>query len=105
MARADRPADTTIVIKRVFKAPIERVFRACSDPALLRQWWCPAGYRFTDVTIDPGTGRGKRYTMVGDGGDRYVWEIDFLLIEEPNRLQWTSTPIEGFGDQGVTRAT
>ncbi len=104
MAAKEKAADTTIRIKRVFKAPIERVFKACFDPQLLRQWWCPEGYRFTDVTIDPKTGRGKRYSMIGDGGDRYIWEIDYQLIEEPKKLKWTSTPIEGFGDQGVTRA-
>jgi uncharacterized protein YndB with AHSA1/START domain len=104
MAATDPVPDTTIRIKRVFKAPIERVFKACSELDLLRQWWAAPGYRIADVTIDPKTGRGHQYTMVGDGGDRYVWQIDYQLIEEPTKLKWTSTPIEGFGGQGMTRA-
>jgi uncharacterized protein YndB with AHSA1/START domain len=105
MATGDNIADTTVRITRVFKAPLDRVFKAFIDPTILRQWWCPEGYHFTDVTIDPKTGRGKRYTMVGPGGDKYVWEIDYQLIEDQRKLKWTSTPIEGFGEAGVTRCT
>lgn len=97
-------ADTTVRITRVFKAPRERVFKACFDPQLLRQWWCPEGFRFTGVTIDPKTGYGKRYSMVGPEGEKYVWDIDYLLVDAPKKLKWTSTPVEGFGEQDVTRA-
>lgn len=97
--------DTTVRITRMFKAPIARVFRAFIDPQLLRQWWCPDGFRFTDVQIDPKTGYGKRYAMVGPEGDRYVWDIDYVLIDEPRKLEWTSNFIEGIPGMGVTRAT
>lgn len=104
MTPANQSEETTVRITRVFKAPIARVFKACFDPSILRQWWCPEGFRFTDVTIDPKTGYGKRYSMAGPEGEKYVWEIDYLLVDEPRKLKWTSTPIEGFAGQGITRA-
>jgi uncharacterized protein YndB with AHSA1/START domain len=33
------PADREIRIERVFNAPRDRVWRACTDPALVAQWW------------------------------------------------------------------
>jgi uncharacterized protein YndB with AHSA1/START domain len=104
MAASGKQAETTIRITRVFKAPVARVFRACIDPAQLRQWWCPEGYKFTDVTIDPKTGYGKRYTMIGEAGDKYVWDIVYSLVDEPKKLKWESIPVEGFGETGTTRA-
>src|SRR5262249_4503470 len=75
MANTTEMSDTVLRITRVFKASAARVFKACIDPTELRQWWSPAGYVFTDITIDEKTGYGRRYTMVGPSGDRYVWDI------------------------------
>jgi uncharacterized protein YndB with AHSA1/START domain len=33
------PADREIRVERVFNAPRDRVWRACTDPALVAQWW------------------------------------------------------------------
>lgn len=33
------PSDREIRIERVFDAPVERVWRAFTDPALVAQWW------------------------------------------------------------------
>ena len=105
MATRGNTADTTIRITRVFRAPLARVFKACIDPAQLRQWWSPEGYRFIDVIVDPTTGRGRRYTMVGPNGDKYVWDIVYSLVDEPRTIRWSSIPVEGFGDAGATNAT
>jgi len=33
-----------LVLKRVFNAPRERVWKAWTDPRRLAQWWGPAGF-------------------------------------------------------------
>lgn len=43
---ADDPDDIarrTLHLERVFDAPLARVYRAWTDPAILRQWWGPHG--------------------------------------------------------------
>ena len=38
-ATVTTPTDREIRIERVFDAPRDRVWRACTDPALVAQWW------------------------------------------------------------------
>ncbi len=98
---ADHAADTSFQITRRFQAPIARVFKAYIDPADLRQWWCPEGFRFTNIQVDPKTGRGTRFSMTGGAGDTYTWDMDYQQVNAPTILKWTSTPVDGFGDTGV----
>ena len=37
--RAKTNPETTVRISRVFRAPVQRVFDAWTDPSLLRRWW------------------------------------------------------------------
>jgi uncharacterized protein YndB with AHSA1/START domain len=39
MMRARTNPDTTVKVNRVVRAPLQRVYAAWTDPALLRQWW------------------------------------------------------------------
>ena len=95
------PPDTTLRIVRVFKAPRARVFTAFVEPEALRQWFCPEGFRFEDITIDPATGRGASFTMVHEAtGGRYCWELAYTVVDPPKRLEWTSIWHEGFPDPG-----
>ena len=38
-ATVTAPGDREIRIERIFNAPRERVWRACTDPSLVAQWW------------------------------------------------------------------
>ena len=100
-SRVQHP-ETTIRITRRFRAPRQRVFSACLEPDQLRRWWAPPGFRFADITIDPETGYGRRFTMVGPEGQRFVWEMVYTLVDPPNRIEWRSIPVEGFKEVGET---
>ena len=39
VARVTTPAEREIRVERVFDAPREPVWRACTDPELVAQWW------------------------------------------------------------------
>jgi uncharacterized protein YndB with AHSA1/START domain len=43
------PGRQEVLITRTFDAPRELVFRAVTDPDLVREWWGPYG---TDLTVD-----------------------------------------------------
>lgn len=52
--RTDLPLDgsTDLVMRRVFEAPIERVFAAWTDPAQFAAWFGPKGSRLTVCLLD-----------------------------------------------------
>jgi uncharacterized protein YndB with AHSA1/START domain len=54
-------------IIREFDAPVEKVFRAHTDPDLFKQWTGPNGYENEIETFDCRTGGSYRYKTTGDG--------------------------------------
>ncbi len=60
--------DVPIVrIVREFDAPVEKVFRAHTDPDIFKQWTGPNGYENEIETFDCRTGGSYRYKSSGDG--------------------------------------
>ncbi len=43
------PGKQEIIIEREFDAPRELVFKACTDPKLIPQWWGP---RYLSTEVD-----------------------------------------------------
>lgn len=41
-----------LVIRRVLNAPVERVWRAWSEPNLMKQWWGPEGFTAPRAELD-----------------------------------------------------
>lgn len=106
MTKSHPDSDTTLRITRVYAAPPDRVFKAFTDPEMLRQWWAPDDFTITDIDIDPDSGLGTRFSMVDDStGDRYTWDMDYEVLDEPNRLRWISIWVEGFADNRETVVT
>jgi len=54
-------------IIREFDAPVEKVFRAHTDPEIFKQWTGPNGYENEIETFDCRTGGSYRYKTSGDG--------------------------------------
>ena len=52
-----------IVLTRTIAAPLETVWNAWTDPAVIRQWWGPPGFTCNSATVD-----------FREGG-RYVWNM------------------------------
>jgi uncharacterized protein YndB with AHSA1/START domain len=99
--------DTKIQLVRVFHADRRRVFRAFTDPAQLRVWFCPDGFHFTDIRVDPASGRATDFVMEdGASGHQYAFTLEYELVDEPNRIRWFSIWRDGFPDAGRrTKAT
>jgi uncharacterized protein YndB with AHSA1/START domain/DNA-binding transcriptional ArsR family regulator len=79
-----------IRLRRYFRAPPEKVFRAWTQPDALKKWWCPAGWRATAIEVDTRVGGEYRIGMRRDAGDAEVWvRGHFLDVSPPQRLRYT----------------
>jgi len=93
-----------IELRRTFYAPAERVFRAWTQPAALREWWCPPGWFASEVEIDLRVGGAYRIAMRRSEGTGEV-EVRgrFLEIKEPERLVFTWRWEGAFSDSPDSR--
>src|SRR4051794_41681740 len=80
-------AGTGIALQRRFRASPDRVFRAWTEPAALREWWCPPGWVAGEIAIDLRPGGTYRIEMrrIG-GGERLAISGQFLDVTPPRRL-------------------
>lgn len=62
-----------IVISREFDAPKDLVFKACTDPGLVSQWWAPEGITTTVEEMDAKPGGTWRVTQRDAEGNKYTF--------------------------------
>ncbi len=86
------PGDHYLVLDRTLKAPRALVWKAWTDPELLKQWFAPKPYRITELDLDLRPGGAFRIRMVGpDGFDTGHGEPGCILeVVEGEKLIWTS---------------
>ncbi|MHB8139628.1 MAG: SRPBCC family protein [Smithellaceae bacterium] len=63
-----------IVIERVFDAPSKAVWRAWTDPEVLKQWWGPEEFTAPDIKVDLKVGGKYIFAMHGPKGSE--WDKD-----------------------------
>jgi uncharacterized protein YndB with AHSA1/START domain len=62
-------SDTTLVIERTFRAPVERVFGAFTDPEVLKRWYAPVdGWTVPVSEVDLRVGGGYLLHLQPPGG-------------------------------------
>jgi uncharacterized protein YndB with AHSA1/START domain len=61
-------ADRELVLTRLINAPREKVYRAWTDPELLKQWFAPKPYTTPVVEIDVWPGGSAYFVMRGPDG-------------------------------------
>ena len=57
------PSDTEILIERGFDAPAHLVWRATTEPELIKRWWAGKRGEVTSVEVDLRVGGAWRYVM------------------------------------------
>ena len=80
-----------VAVERQFDAPIERVWRAWTEPSDLRAWWGPEGFTCPRAEVDARVGGRILVTMRAPaewGGfeQHSTWDIERL--EPPRRLDY-----------------
>lgn len=83
------PSDREILVVRVFDAPRDLVFRACTDPALIPRWWGPRYLTTTVAQHDMRPGGGWRYVQRAPDGSEFGFHGEFREIAAPERVVQT----------------
>jgi uncharacterized protein YndB with AHSA1/START domain len=91
-------AGQELVITRVFDAPRELVFKVWTDPKHVAQWWGPHGFTNPFCELDVRSGGAIRIHMRGPDGRVYPMTGVYQEIVEPERLVFTSAPIDEEGN-------
>jgi uncharacterized protein YndB with AHSA1/START domain len=84
-----------LVIKGVFDAPRELVFKAWTDSTQVAAWWGPDGFTNPICELDPHPGGAIHIEMRGPDGSLYAISGAFHEVAEPERLVLKTGAIRG----------
>ena len=94
---------TSLQIRRIFDAPVERLFDCFTDPELLVRWWGPEGTTCPSAQVDLTPGGRYRLEILSADGSLSAANGEYLEIDSPRALaftwHWDAEPEE------VTRVT
>ncbi len=79
----------TLTLRRTFTAPRERVFRAWTDPAELKQWFAPGELTTPTAVVDLRVGGRYRIAMAEPGGEPFYLNGVYKEVRAPERLVYT----------------
>jgi len=100
-AKVSLPADNQILITREFAAPRANVWRAYTEPELIKRWWAGRKGTVTSVDVDLRIGGQWRYVMTANGGFEVAFHGEFRMIDAPSLLINTEA-FEGVPDPEAT---
>ena len=80
------PTDTQILITREFDAPRHLVYRANTDPELVKRWWSGHRGEVTSAEIDLRVGGRWRYVMVANAGFEVAFHGTYREIVPDERI-------------------
>jgi uncharacterized protein YndB with AHSA1/START domain len=87
----------SVVLERVFDAPIDLVWKMWTDPASFKAWYGPAGATVPVAELEPWPGGRRRVCMAV--GPREMWFTgEHVEVTEPTRLVYTETMADDAGN-------
>ena len=89
-AKVTLPADDQILVTREFDAPKELVYRAFTEPELVRRWWHSNRGEMTASEIDLRVGGAYRFAMDA-GGLEVAFRGEYLEIVPDEKVVSTET--------------
>jgi uncharacterized protein YndB with AHSA1/START domain len=78
------PDKVSLEIKRVIKAPRERVYAAWTDPAQLREWFGPENIRTRSIVAEMRVGGKFRWDLINSEDEEMTVRGEYRELE-PNR--------------------
>ena len=88
-AKLTLPADTEILITREFDAPPHLVYKAWTEPELVRRWWAGHRGQMKVAEIDLRVGGTWRYVMEANGGFEVAFHGEYREIVPGQRIVTT----------------
>lgn len=89
-------ADLDLQISRVLRAPRAALWRAWTEPGLLRQWWCPKPWTTEVVAFDPRPGGAFHTLLRGPDGSTSDNPGCFLEVEPAACISFTTALVGGW---------
>src|ERR1700688_433022 len=85
-----------LVLERVYDAPLELVWKAWTDPQMLKQWWGPDNVSIPECRVDLRVG-GEFYIAMEAGeamgpykGTKWPMLAKFTIVEPGQKLSYTA---------------
>ena len=94
--RATTASDRELVISRIIDAPRERVFKAWTDPELLKQWFAPLPYTTPVAELDVRPGGANLIVMRGPDGNDLPNRGVYLEVVKNEKLVITDAYTEAW---------
>ena len=85
----DIDADRDLVLTRLIDAPRASLYRAWTEPALLRQWFCPQPWTVSKADLDVRPGGASLIVMNGPNGEEMPNRGVYLEVVPNERLVFT----------------
>ena len=89
-------ADRELVLTRLINAPREKVYRAWTDPELLKQWFAPKPYTTPVAELDVRSGGANLIVMRGPDGKDMPNRGVYLEVVPNERLVSTDAFVEAW---------
>lgn len=89
MSQAPISSPVELVTRRVFHAPIEKVFHAWTDPEALDAWFAPSEEFTVQAAVDLRIGGAYRVIMRHANGRTHVAAGTYREIQAPTKLVFT----------------
>lgn len=83
----DSLSNRTIIIERLFDAPIELVWETWTKAEHIVKWWGPPGIVTEIVTHEFKVGGKWKYIMAMPGGKDFIAEGEYMEISAPHLLK------------------
>jgi len=79
------PGKQDVTVTRIFDAPRELVFKACTDPNLISKWWGPRNLTTTIERLEGKTGGSWRFIQRDAEGHEFGFHGVYHEIKRPER--------------------
>jgi uncharacterized protein YndB with AHSA1/START domain len=93
--------DGDLVFERTFDAPIDKVWKALTDPEIVPRWWGKHGTTTTVVEMEVRPGGTWRYISSAPDRDDVEFYGEYLEVDPPRGYKWTFMfDVDGMGPMG-----
>jgi uncharacterized protein YndB with AHSA1/START domain len=100
MDNATSPAERELVLSRIIDAPPHKVYRAWTEPELLKQWFAPAPFTTPVAELDVRPGGANLIVMRSADGTELPNRGVYLEVVPNERLVFTDAYTEAWQPSG-----
>jgi len=79
----------SLEIKRLIKAPRDRVYAAWTDPAQLKQWFGPENVQTHNLIADARVGGKFRWDLTNSEGEKMTCQGEYLELQPDKKIVFT----------------